>query len=490
MKHLLFILFLFLFPLVGNAQLFLDTTGSMKSFNVQRGQLVQYAVSWNDTNIKPAKMKAWNDMVSFGAKKVYVDSMNIVLMGYMNTFYPMSNPNHYISEDSIPVAGRGIVEQNKAFMIDTTEVMTVDRATQSIENILDEIDANNDTFYVFRMAYNTSLLAGNLKMMYVDSVLVSINGVDVRQDAKIKSDSVFFRSLITNITETDPVWQTDKLSYYTRTQSNALYQPVGTYLTSFTETDPLFNTKFSTKSTTDLSEGTNLYWTNTRGDARYPLLSGSYTNPTWISSIPYSKITSTPDLSGYLTTASVANKTDTSVTGSNLRRYVADSTAKAISLSTKLSSETQALSGSGNTVNLTGGSGYTIPPQAYSTITGKPVYDTVKFYSKSTLLSNKAVIVKDTFAISTANPVITLPLPTGTTIASVLAATGYRAGSTASNSPQVAIYDFTSTTVSLLVTQQNTTTVSILGINVLSGLPFILTPDPTNVKIVISYIAY
>lgn len=36
------------------------------------------------------------------------------------------------------------------------------------------------------------------------------------------------------------------------------------YLTSFSETDPLFNTKFASKTTTDLVEGTNLYYTTAR----------------------------------------------------------------------------------------------------------------------------------------------------------------------------------------------------------------------------------
>jgi len=51
-------------------------------------------------------------------------------------------------------------------------------------------------------------------------------------------------------------------------------------------------------STTDVPEGTNLYWTNARGDARYVQLSGSYSNPTWLASFDYSKITNVPDYGG------------------------------------------------------------------------------------------------------------------------------------------------------------------------------------------------
>lgn len=36
------------------------------------------------------------------------------------------------------------------------------------------------------------------------------------------------------------------------------------------------------------------YLTNSTGDARYPQLSGAYVNPTWITSLPYTKITGTP----------------------------------------------------------------------------------------------------------------------------------------------------------------------------------------------------
>jgi hypothetical protein len=46
--------------------------------------------------------------------------------------------------------------------------------------------------------------------------------------------------------------------------------------------------------TTNINEGINLYWTTARGDARYPLLTGAYANPTWLTSLPWSKITGAP----------------------------------------------------------------------------------------------------------------------------------------------------------------------------------------------------
>lgn len=58
--------------------------------------------------------------------------------------------------------------------------------------------------------------------------------------------------------------------------------PAG-YISSYTETDPTFNTKFGLKTTTDLTEGTNQYFTN--GRARTSISAGtgiSYNNTTGV----------------------------------------------------------------------------------------------------------------------------------------------------------------------------------------------------------------
>ncbi|WP_247651804.1 beta strand repeat-containing protein [Chitinophaga eiseniae] len=52
--------------------------------------------------------------------------------------------------------------------------------------------------------------------------------------------------------------------------------------------------------TSGMPEGSNLYWTTARGDARYPLLTGSYVDPTWLSILSWAKIRGTPStLAGY-----------------------------------------------------------------------------------------------------------------------------------------------------------------------------------------------
>lgn len=117
---------------------------------------------------------------------------------------------------------------------------------------------------------------------------------------KTECDGRFLQSYA----ETDPVWISQKASYSTKAVADGLYYGIGNpnsyissvpaqsftsltgkpttlsgygitdgypltgnpsgFLTSFTESDPLFDTKFSGKTTTGLAEGSNLYYTSAR----------------------------------------------------------------------------------------------------------------------------------------------------------------------------------------------------------------------------------
>ncbi|RIV20516.1 hypothetical protein DYU11_20950 [Fibrisoma montanum] len=59
-----------------------------------------------------------------------------------------------------------------------------------------------------------------------------------------------------------------------------------------------------TLTTTNVAEGTNLYWTTARGNALYPQLTGSYANPAWITSLAAAKVT------GLATVATSGSKAD------------------------------------------------------------------------------------------------------------------------------------------------------------------------------------
>ncbi len=114
-------------------------------------------------------------------------------------------------------------------------------------------------------------------------------------------------------------------------------------------------------------------------------------------------------------------------------------------------------------------------------------------YDKAGLRSDKGKLFTDTFSLTTATPTISLSAyltAMGCSNFKLISATGFRAGATTSNAPNVAITGMTSNSVSLIFNQTNTAVVSILGINVLSGLPTILVPDPTNVKAVLSFYAW
>ncbi len=66
--------------------------------------------------------------------------------------------------------------------------------------------------------------------------------------------------------------------------STAITSALGyTPLASYTETDPLFNTKLATKSTTDLTEGINLYFTNARARSAITLTTTGAGAATYVS---------------------------------------------------------------------------------------------------------------------------------------------------------------------------------------------------------------
>lgn len=74
---------------------------------------------------------------------------------------------------------------------------------------------------------------------------------------------------------------------------------------------------------------TNGVYTNTfngLGDARYPQLSGSYTNPSWITSLAYSKLTGMPDLSVY---ELLSNKSTSTSLGTSNTLYPSQNAVKA-----------------------------------------------------------------------------------------------------------------------------------------------------------------
>lgn len=144
------------------------------------------------------------------------------------------------------------------------------------------------------------------------------------------------------------------------------------------------------------------------------------------------------------------------------------------------------------TVTLSNGTGINVTGTYPSFTVNSTVTAGLQVYSKTSLLGTGVAIV-DTFTISSATPTVSFTsilATTGKSNFKIISATGFRASATAVNSPNVSVTALTSNSATFILTQQNTATITILGINVLSGLPMILVPDPANVKLVLSLIAY
>lgn len=114
-------------------------------------------------------------------------------------------------------------------------------------------------------------------------------------------------------------------------------------------------------------------------------------------------------------------------------------------------------------------------------------------YDKTGLVAPGAKIFTDTFGVTSATPTISLSSYLTAMSASnfkVISCSGFRSGATASNSPNICVTAITSNSVTLALNQTNTATTTILGISVLSGLPVVAVPDPTAVKVVLSFYAW
>lgn len=118
---------------------------------------------------------------------------------------------------------------------------------------------------------------------------------------------------------------------------------------------------------------------------------------------------------------------------------------------------------------------------------------TDNLYDKTGLLTNKCVIFSDTISVTTATPTIsfsTYLTTAGKTKFKIISVDAMRTGATATNQPSVGITAISTTGATFQLQQQNNAVVTILGINVLSGLPLINVTDFTGLKIVLTLVFY
>lgn len=204
-----------------------DTTGHWKSIN--------YTPTWSDVTSKPsfstvATSGSYNDLTSKPTiPNAQVNSdwnsvsgvSQILNKPNLGLYYLASNPNGYISTVSFSaitlkpttISGYGIID---AYPL-----------SGNPSNFLTSVNSGQITSALGYTPYNST---------NPNNYISSINSGNV----------------------------TTALGFTPYNSTN----PSG-YISSFTETDPLFNNKFALKSTADLAENTNLYYTATRFNAAF-----------------------------------------------------------------------------------------------------------------------------------------------------------------------------------------------------------------------------
>lgn len=190
-----------------------------------------------------------------------------------------SNPNGYINQDNVYNADLGIMkfgsEPTATFIADTLMLMTVSRATDSIGALvgmisgkLNTLDTTNKWKNINYSPSGSEIISGLGFMPLTQLRTLTINGntqdISVNRTwnvgTLIASDT---NSLSTRInTKQNQLSGTG----FVKVSGASISYDNSNYLTSYTETDPLFDTKFSGKTTTNLIEGTNLYWNSTRSN--------------------------------------------------------------------------------------------------------------------------------------------------------------------------------------------------------------------------------
>lgn len=384
-----------------------------------------------------------------------------------------TNPNNFLTTSSI--AGKLNTSDTTAMLVpylkksDTTSLLSKSQAA---------------SLYQPSGSYTTTTQLNN-KLNISDTV--NMLSVYLR-----KNDTTSLSNRINNKLNTS-----DTSALLSKSQASSVYQPAGSYAT----TNQL-NTKLNSSDTGSLSNrinsklntsDTSTLLFKTQAAATYQPL-GTYATTSQLNNkvsytdtaamlSPYLKKSDTTSLlsksqaavtyqpiGSYATTSQIAAKVNYTDTSSMLAPYFrkGDTTSMSNRINTKL--------------NISDTTGKWLP----ASYTGS-----FSTYNKAgTLLAQNAKLVTDTFAVASATPTITWTLPSGTTTSRIVGVTGYKLSGTAANSPQVSVSAYTNTSVSVVITQQNTTTVTILGIPVLSGSPLILVTDYTGVRIIVSYIVY
>lgn len=195
------------------------------------------------------------------------------------------------------------------------------------------------------------------------------------------------------------------------------------------------------------------------------LSSGSYSNPTWITSLAYSKLTETPTIPSQL---NLSAGTGINVTGTYPNLTVTNSAPD-------------------QTVSLTAGQNTKITG-SYPNFTVSDSL-TTRIYNSSGLVNQAVRMWCDTVTPSTSNGYSINISSAGFTRVLAANVIAIRNTTTAATVPNAAIKTMSTTAITVNVVEDNPATISILGISVLSGLPSIFA-DVTGLKLAVTVTGY
>lgn len=230
--------------------------------------------------------------------------------------YPIGNSSQYLDGTGLPTTFPSIPSiTGKA---DKTTTLTINNTTQDLSAnrtwSVGTLVAGDTAYLHFRDSVTATNIATNSANISTNSSNIatntaSISSLNTSVSGKVNSTRTLTINSVTQDLSANRTWNVGTLVGNDTLNIKAL---IATNTTSIATKLAISDTtgKWLSPETAAITyQPIGSYLTATTGDARYPVLSGSYINPSWITSLPYSKITGTPTLATVATTGAYSDLT-------------------------------------------------------------------------------------------------------------------------------------------------------------------------------------